>query len=184
MLFVLRYLNFVVLVFKWLTILFFNFSCTSTHGTSNVDTPTHLPPPAKPVNNSATSAAKLSRSSNKSDLPKAEDFYAIYQQYKRKASVSPLIPASTTSSTKSGSGGSSRESSATPTSPQSVSPQFQRPKLSRRSSCKASIGAGSGSVTAAAALFNKAAGGIGANLGSNFRRSASVRHRSPSPKTR
>jgi len=157
-------------------------SCTSSNPTSN--TPTHLPPPAKPVNNSANSAVKLSRSNNKSDLPKAEDFYAIYQQYKRKTSVSPLIPASTTSSNKSGSGGSSRESSATPTSPQSVSPQFQRPKLSRRSSCKASIGAGSGAVTAAAALFNKAAGGIGANLGSNFRRSASVRHRSPSPKTR
>ena len=163
-------------------IFFFIFSCTSSNPTS--DTPTHLPPPAKPVNNSANSAVKLSRSNNKSDLPKAEDFYAIYQQYKRKTSLSPLIPASNTSSNKSGSGGSSRESSATPTSPQSVSPQFQRPKLSRRSSCKASIGAGSGAVTAAAALFNKTAGGIGANLGSNFRRSASVRHRSPSPKTR
>ena len=60
--------------------------------------PVHLPPPAPlPPTPSVKPHNSSNRSSRKVDLPKPEDFYAIYQQQKRRNSLSPAPISSTPS---------------------------------------------------------------------------------------
>ena len=149
------------------TILYlFYFSCTSSNP-QNLQNSRNLPPPAKPANNSTTASNRASR--YRVELPKAEDFYAIFQQHKRKHSVSPSPTPNGGNSTASS---SPAASNSAPPSPEA----FLRGNstLSRRSSCRAAYyGDRNNSTAAAAAKRASESGGKGG-----------VRQRSASPKCR
>eukprot|EP00088_Acartia_fossae_P014244 TRINITY_DN17608_c0_g1_i5.p1 TRINITY_DN17608_c0_g1~~TRINITY_DN17608_c0_g1_i5.p1 ORF type:complete len:138 (-),score=36.18 TRINITY_DN17608_c0_g1_i5:498-911(-) len=67
-------------------------SCTSSSSSTALQTSPNLPPPA----NKPAAAAPLTNANNpasrRADFPKAEDFYAIYQQHKRKHSSPAAAP--------------------------------------------------------------------------------------------
>ena len=71
--------------------------------TALLPSPSHLPPPTPAFKPTAPAAVAANRPSRKSDLPKAEDFYAIYQQQKRRNSLSPA-PSLSPSSPRAGGG--------------------------------------------------------------------------------